>query len=314
MSRYIIITFIFSLILFPNWNALHAEETDSFILNGKNGYSFSDINDVSLNNNNPSTLMAKSSTSFLSHSIAAQKPLVTDEWQFFIAPYLWFVGLNGDLAINGQGSEVNADFGDIWDQLDFAFQIRAEAMKNRYFFFIDETYMKLSIDQDIDPQFPLPIGGNLEVDVKMNTLEFGGGYRLTAAKPEVPVYLDLYAGGRWWIVDLDQKIKFNNLPDQSTDQNEQWVDLFLGVRLIALLTENLIATVRTDVGGFDFGFSSKFTWNIVANMGWDTGWRGFTPYLGWRTMYVDYEDGSGSNFFQYNVWMNGIQAGLGFRF
>ena len=315
MRRYIIVSFIFALFILPNWNTLHAEEIDSLKLNEKNGYSFSDINDISLNNvNNPASLLAKSSTSFLSNSIAAQKPLVTDEWQFFIAPYLWFVGLNGDLAVNGQGASVDASFGDIWDQLDFAFQIHAEAMKGKYFFFIDETYMKLSIDQEIDPGFPVPVGGNVDIEVKMNTLEFGGGYRISAPKPQVPVYFDLYAGGRWWIVDLDQKIKFNNLPDQSTDQNEQWVDLFVGARMIALLTENLIATVKTDIGGFDFGFSSKFTWNIIANLGWDTGWNGFTPFLGWRTMYVDYEDGSGSDFFQYNVWMNGIQAGLGFRF
>jgi hypothetical protein len=148
----------------------------------------------------------------------------------------------------------------------------------------------------------------------MNTLEFGGGYRLTGNKTNSPVYLDLYGGGRWWIVDIDQEIKFNNLPDQSSDQNEKWLDFIVGVRLIALFTENLIFTAKTDIGGFDLNFSSKFTWNIVANLGWDTGWHGFTPYVGWRTMYVDYEDGSGSDLFQYNVWMNGIQAGLGFRF
>ena len=64
-----------------------------------------------------------------------QKPLVTDEWQFLVAPYLWFVGLNGNIAVNGDQSDVDASFGDIWDQLDFAFQIHAEAMKNNYFFF-----------------------------------------------------------------------------------------------------------------------------------------------------------------------------------
>ena len=282
---------------------------DTFSVSGSTGNDLSEAQNTST-----SALLAKSSLSPLSYSIANQKPLVTDEWQFFIAPYLWFVGLNGDMAVNGQELQVNADFGDIWDQLDFAFQIRAEAMKKNYFVFLDNTYMKLSINQNIEPETPLPIGANIDVGIKMNTLEFGGGYRLVAPKPSVPVYFDLYGGGRWWIVDIDQKIKFNNLPDQDSDQNEKWLDLIVGARIIALLTENLIATVRTDVGGFNFGFSSKFTWNIIANMAWETGWHGFTPYIGWRTLYVDYEDGSGSDFFRYNVWMNGIQAGLGFRF
>ncbi len=298
-------------------NKSFAEETNLYDLSKIDTFSVSRStgNELSeMQNLSTSALLAKSSLTPLSYSIANQRPLVTDEWQFFIAPYLWFVGLSGDMAVNGNGLEVNADFGDIWDQLDFAFQIRAEAMKKNYFVFLDNTYMKLSINENIEPDGPLPIGANIDVGIKMNTLEFGGGYRLVAPKPNVPVYFDIYGGGRWWIVDIDQSIKFNNLPDQNSDQNEKWLDLIVGVRLIALLTENIIATARTDVGGFNLGFSSKFTWNIIANLGWETGWRGFTPYIGWRTMYVDYENGSGSDFFRYNVWMNGIQAGLGFRF
>ena len=298
-------------------NVSYSAENFSYDLTNIDTFSVSEATGKILSESQDSstaTLLAKSSLSPINYSIANQRPLVTDEWQFFIAPYLWFVGLNGDLAVNGMESSVNADFGDIWDQLDFAFQIRAEAMKKNYFVFLDNTYMKLSINQDIKPETPLPIGANIDVGIKMNTLEFGGGYRLVSGKSNVPVYFDLYGGGRWWIVDIDQKIKFNNLPDQDSDQNEKWLDIIVGARLIAQFTENLLFTTRTDIGGFDFGFSSKFTWNIIANLGWDTGWHGFTPYVGWRTLYVDYQDGSGDNFFKYNVWMNGIQAGLGFRF
>ncbi len=283
-----------------------ALETERYLINDHK------YEDYLINTN--STLVAGNKISPLNYSVPTQKPFVSDEWQFFIAPYLWFVGLNGDISINGNQSNVDASFGDIWDQLDFAFQIHAEAMKNNYFFFIDETYMKLSVSQDIGPDSPLPIGANINIGVQMNAFEFGGGYRLVAAKPDFPVYFDLYTGGRWWIVDLDQKIKFNNLPDQNSDQNQQWVDVIVGARIIAQFGDNFLATVKSDIGGFDFGFSSKFSWNIIANVGWDTGWHGFTPYIGWRSMYVDYEDGSGSDFFRYNVWMNGIQTGLGFRF
>jgi len=306
----ICLTFIFPTRSFAEETNLYdLSKIDTFSVSGSTGNELSEVHNTST-----SALLAKSSLTPLSYSIVNQRPLVTDEWQFFIAPYFWFVNLSGDIAVNGQEAEVNADFGDLWNQLDFAFQIRVEAMKKNYFVFLDETYMKLSINKNIEPNLPPDIVVNIDVGIKMNTLEFGGGYRLVTPKPSVPVYFDLYGGGRWWIVDIDQKISFNNLPDQSFNQNEKWLDIIVGARMIALLTENLIATVKTDVGGFNLGFSSKFTWNIVANLGWDTGWRGFTPYIGWRTMYVDYENGSGSDLFRYNVWMNGIQTGLGFRF
>jgi len=308
-TNILLLAFIVICLTFILPNKSFAEETNLYDLSKIDTFSVSSStgNELSeVQNTSTSALLAKSSLSPLSYSIANQRPLVTDEWQFFIAPYLWFVGLSGDMAVKGRGLEVNADFGDIWDQLDFAFQIRVEAMKKNYFVFIDETYMKLSINENIELDLPVPGGASIDVGIKMNTLEFGGGYRLVAPKPNVPIYFDLFGGGRWWIVDIDLR--------RLSNQNEKWLDIIVGARMIALLTENLIATVRTDVGGFNLGFSSKFTWNIIANLGWETGWRGFTPYIGWRTMYVDYENGSGSDFFRYNVWMNGIQAGLGFRF
>lgn len=265
-------------------------------------------------NKSASALLAQNNISLASNRESNQKTLLSEQWQFFIAPYFWFVGLNGDIAVNGQKSDVDASFGDIWDQLDFAFQIRAEASKNNYFFFIDETFMKLSIDEEIKPEFPIPIDARLLIEVKMNILEFGGGYRILATQSQIPVYLDLYTGGRWWSLDIDQQIKFANLPNLSSGADEDWFDFIVGTRIFVFLTENLVATVRTDIGGFDFGFSSKFSWNIIANIGYDTGWYGFNPYIGWRTMYVNYDNGSGSDFFEYKVWMNGIQAGLGFRF
>lgn len=310
-----VLALFFVVVIFTNLS--FAEDVNTYNLNEKGSFSVSGSqinNNFEYIDNRPATLLAKSDISPESSNIVNQKALVTDEWQFIITPYAWFAGMSGDITTRGQSIEVDTSFFDIFDQLDFAFQIHAEAMKNRYFFFLDETYVKLSIDQDITPNFPLPIGGSLDVGVKTNMLDFGAGYRITASNPQVPVYLDLYGGGRWWILDIDQEIRFNNLPNQSIDQNKQWVDLIVGARIIAQLTDNLIAVVKSDIGGFNIGSSSKFTWNIVANLGYETGWHGVMPLIGWRSLYVDYDEGSGSEFFEFKGWMNGIQTGLGIRF
>lgn len=80
------------------------------------------------------------------------------------------------------------------------------------------------------------------------------------------------------------------------------------------MTENLILRVKSDIGGFGLGFSSDIDWNFVANVGYQLPWWGVTPYVGYRVLYLDYEDGSGSNKFIYKVWHTGPQIGLGVRF
>ncbi|MGI9534573.1 MAG: hypothetical protein ACR2NW_06450, partial [Thermodesulfobacteriota bacterium] len=105
-----------------------AEEINANNLREKSSFSIvgSSIKNSSIyTDNSPSTLMAKSSLSPLSHNTFNQRPLVTDDWQFILTPYIWFAGLSGDISANGQQVDVSASFGDIFDQLDFAFQIHA---------------------------------------------------------------------------------------------------------------------------------------------------------------------------------------------
>ena len=46
----------------------------------------------------------------------------SDEWQFSITPYLWAVGLNGDMTVKGVDSDVDESFGDILSNLDIALE------------------------------------------------------------------------------------------------------------------------------------------------------------------------------------------------
>ena len=316
INRHIVLIVIFSVFfVFISFKPAFSQNTNNHKLNKTftNPYFDSLLKKRPLiDQDKNSSLIASSAMSSLGYSIMNQKPLVTDEWQFVIAPYIWFAGLSGNISTNGQEVEVDASFSDIFDQLNFAFQIHGEAMKNRLFFFIDWTYINLTINQNIESQTPLPIDASLDIGVKNNLVDFAGGYRLTS--PNSPVYFDLYIGGRLWDVDIDQKIKFSNLPDQSMDQSKTWVDLIVGARLIAYLSDSFLLTLKSDIGGFNIGSSSKISWNIIGNIGWETGWHGLTPFVGWRTLYVDYDDGSGDDFFEYKIWMNGIQTGLGFRF
>ena len=50
-----------------------------------------------------------------------------DGWEFTVAPYLWMAGPDGDVTVKGTKSSVDADFGDILDNLDVGAQGYFEA-------------------------------------------------------------------------------------------------------------------------------------------------------------------------------------------
>jgi len=49
-------------------------------------------------------------------------------------------------------------------------------------------------------------------------------------------------------------------------------------------------------------------------LGYQLPWWGVTSYIGYRVLYIDYEDGSGNNRFKYDIWYTGLQIGVGVRF
>nr|WP_081160246.1 hypothetical protein [Ensifer aridi] len=87
---------------------------------------------------------------------------VQDGWTFSIAPYFWMAGLSGETSQFGLPTvDIDADFGDILDHLDFAFMAAGEARYDRFSIIGDVIYTKLSANGET----PLGILAN-DVDVK----------------------------------------------------------------------------------------------------------------------------------------------------
>ena len=79
--------------------------------------------------------------------------------------------MDGDATVKGIEASVDLSFGDIWDNLDFGAMVNVEARKGKWGFFLDPTYMKLSVDADVGPF-------DAEVDTEMVIIEFGALYRI----------------------------------------------------------------------------------------------------------------------------------------
>lgn len=65
-------------------------------------------------------------------------------WEFTLAPYFWAAGISGDTGQFGLPEvHLDADFGDILKNLDFAFMATGEARYDRFSIVGDVIYTKL---------------------------------------------------------------------------------------------------------------------------------------------------------------------------
>ncbi|RJP66346.1 MAG: hypothetical protein C4532_16160 [Candidatus Abyssobacteria bacterium SURF_17] len=240
----------------------------------------------------------------------------SEKWEFTILPYLWMAGLEGDVVVKGTTSAVDASFGDILDNLDFAYQLHLEAKKGKWAFFIDPTYMKISVDESATT----PLGATVDAELTSETWLVEGGvfYRID----ERAIGDD---GVRTLAIDLLGGVRYNNLKSETdikgsegmldidADGTKDWVDPIVGGRIQARLTEKLIVNLRGDIGGFDISGSSDFAWNVLAALGYNLR-ENVTLMVGYRALGVDYDDGNGDDRFEYDVTMSGPYVGMAYRF
>lgn len=158
------------------------------------------------------TIASIGSVSIFSSSTAADfvSPLapaveqVTSEsgWTFTVSPYFWIAGLEGDIAQFGLPSaRIDADFGDVFDHLDFAAATMAEARYGPWRILGDVMYTKLS-GQGGTPR------GILAEDVEISSEVFaslmGVGY---AVYDDADARLDIVGGVRWLLVPITASLE-----------------------------------------------------------------------------------------------------------
>lgn len=236
-----------------------------------------------------------------------------ENWEFKITPYFWMAGLNGDVTVKGRSAEVDASFSDIFDFFNIGGMLYFEAknINNGLGFFISPTYINLEGD----------LGGDLvDVDFSFDMLLIEGGVTYTVLdsssnmnSSRSSATLDVLAGGRFWYLntELDIDGPADILPGEF-DGDQGWFDFFIGIVPI-FRYDNFIFRARSDIGGFNLGFSSDFSWNLEATLGYEIKNR-VIPFIGYKALYVDYDDGSGSDRFAYDTWMYGPLVGLVFKF
>ena len=229
-------------------------------------------------------------------------------WEFKVSPYMWFISASGDVTVRGQESDLDLSFNDIWDELNIAAMLTFDARKGKWGIFGDTIYANLGKSKKV---------GGIKIDptVKLARLAAGGSYQLgtwrlsdTVGKDGPSVTVDGMFGVSYTYLDIDLDIK--GIGDASGDKD--WFDPLIGARAFIDLSDHWALAITGKVGGF--GLGSDFTWGAMGTIGYR--FRLFSEEnnarfaAGYRAIYQDYSDGSGSNRFEWDVTLHGPILGL----
>jgi len=234
-------------------------------------------------------------------------------------PYAWATQMRGDLTIDGLTAPMNIDLSDLWKLLENGavrggFMGHLEFGRDNWSMFVNGDIVSM------DPSAQVR-RANIETGLTMTLLELGGAVDIFNVNENDPANSPLRAqalgGVRYNAVDACAILSLPNVnPVVEVSSSEQWVDLFVGGRVIAQLTPGMKGFVRGDVGGFGIGTSSNHVWNLVSGITTDCVW-GSSLLLGYRVFDIDQSlnGGTGSpQGFGVDAVIHGPLIGLSFQF
>ena len=222
---------------------------------------------------------------------AQERTSHVDGWEVVVAPYAWMAGIDGDVTIKGTEASVDADFGDILDNLDVGAFGYFEVRKGNWGAYADLTYIKMVNDAKAG-------AATIEIESSTTMAEAGVLYRIYegfAGAEGNPVATDIFIGGRY--VNLDVDLDFVGVADVSG--GEDWLDPVIGVTYSRDMSEKFLITTTADIGGF--GIASDMTWSASILGGYRLS-RTANLWFGYRYLDIDYDEGSGAKKFEYDVY------------
>jgi hypothetical protein len=242
-----------------------------------------------------------------SNQAIAQEPAPEKKWHYLTDVYLMFPYMYGETGVGKKITEitvpVDANPGDIFSKLKMAGMLYFEANTSKWAITSDFIYMDLK--QEVTPGKLINSG---EVSVSQLAWEPAGLYRLAS-------FLEVGAGGRLNSLSTDIDVRRNVFPIGTEEVTESiskiWFDPILITRLSTTLKDKWLFQFRGDVGGF--GIGSDFAWQLQAYAGYRFT-KVFQLTAGYRILSTDYDKGTGTERFIYNVDTFGPVLRMGFNF
>ncbi|WP_431322923.1 hypothetical protein [Rhizobium sp. YTU87027] len=221
-------------------------------------------------------------------------------WTFTFAPYFWAAGMSGDIAQFGLPEvHVDADFGNLLENLDFAFMGAGEARYDRFSIFGDVIYTKLGASGNTPRGI---VVDSIDVTSKTFAGLMGVGYSVLEDQSG---HLDVVGGVRVWSVETDLSFNGGILDGVERSDSATWVDGLVGVRGNYFFSPEVYLTGWGLVGGG----GADVDWDVALGLGYkftDT----ISAVAGYRALGVNYDSGG----FVFDVVQQGPILGVAFHF
>lgn len=267
----------------------------------------------------------------------------TGPWSFTFAPYGWLTFMSGTQTVAGQSTTVNTNAFEMFAQSQSLITVMAytEARyEDRIGLFVDVMYANLTAGTSATRSFSVPgVSGSAVASASVNyeslTLQFGAAYEVVKVGQDRgggvgQTAFDVTVGGRWWYQRVDMTLNFYGAVTVSTPNlrvsasgnqvfansgSIGWVDPFVGFRVRHHLAPRQRLALEADLGGFGIGSrisaEAQLAYSMEFGNAMGVNWAGV---IGYRALYVDYTQGSGSSFFEMNTLQHGPLLGVRGKF
>ena len=253
-----------------------------------------------------------------SSAYGQEKMTASDDWEIRLMPYFWFLSIDAEGTVGGNlrsfSGDVDLGFDDIVDHLDFGAMGRVEAWKGKWGLTFDGLFLNLSADKSFQGRLA---NASLDADVRIGSVDFGLAYRLFEQRfgneNKQSLAFEPYGGLRYTYlrqkVDVTVDIPGVGSAGRTLGTSEDWVEPFVGGRVIWGLNDKLAINIAGDAGGFGIGSASDLTWQIKGGVDYKLS-ENMTLGAGYRYLELDYSRGSGANEFGIDLRAKGPYVGL----
>ena len=225
---------------------------------------------------------------------AAAPAAMAAESGFTVTPYLWAVGIDGDIQARGTDANVSMDFQDVVENLDMAGSVLLEANVGDWVSYAMVDYLALDTG-DVDTRFP---GRDADLELDSTLATVATGYRVHMSERST---IDVQIGIRY--AQMDTQVSIEGVGQRDADNTIY--DGILALRPRLALSKNWWFSPTMSIGAGD----SDLTWELSPQFVYDCA-CGWDVRLGYRNLNYDFEKGSDS----LDLTIKGPVIGVGFSF